>query len=196
MRINPHLLVFLLFLPSQTGYRVPSAARPMTQRLTSQKWRAATASVHSAGQMNSCLLLRSHTARPASVLPVTFPCPSATTWPPFPFTPTTTITTAKTAGLHTVSRGESTSRSKERSVQNERKPFRGGNLWPRHTGETTVLYFLSCCRAGGGNCQNRKVTDYYPIRRSSRKSNTELKVSWSLPTRLNIRALFTFSSQH
>lgn len=40
--------------------------------------------------------------------------------------------------------------------------------------------FLSCCRARGENCQNRKVTDYYPIRRSSRKSNTELKVRRSL----------------
>ncbi|KAG8010479.1 N-lysine methyltransferase KMT5A-A, partial [Nibea albiflora] len=30
--------------------------------------------------------------------------------------------------------------------------------------------------AGGKNSQNRKVTDYYPIRRSSRKSKTELKV--------------------
>lgn len=29
--------------------------------------------------------------------------------------------------------------------------------------------------AGGKNSQNRKVTDYYPIRRSSRKSKTELK---------------------
>ncbi|XP_070706884.1 N-lysine methyltransferase KMT5A-A [Pempheris klunzingeri] len=29
--------------------------------------------------------------------------------------------------------------------------------------------------AGGKNSQNRKVTDYYPIRRSSRKSETELK---------------------
>ncbi|KAM8828277.1 N-lysine methyltransferase KMT5A-A isoform 2-T2 [Spinachia spinachia] len=29
--------------------------------------------------------------------------------------------------------------------------------------------------AGGKNPQNRKVTDYYPIRRSSRKSQTELK---------------------
>lgn len=29
--------------------------------------------------------------------------------------------------------------------------------------------------SGGKNSQNRKVTDYYPIRRSSRKSKTELK---------------------
>uniref|UniRef100_A0A3Q0RI97 [histone H4]-lysine(20) N-methyltransferase n=1 Tax=Amphilophus citrinellus TaxID=61819 RepID=A0A3Q0RI97_AMPCI len=41
----------------------------------------------------------------------------------------------------------------------------------------------SCCcfivfihyRLGGENSQNRKVTDFYPVRRSSRKSKTELK---------------------
>lgn len=32
------------------------------------------------------------------------------------------------------------------------------------------------CSTARKNSQNRKVTDYYPIRRSSRKNKTELKV--------------------
>ena len=46
-----------------------------------------------------------------------------------------------------------------------------------HTGVIIIIRVVFIRHsAGGKNSQNRKVTDYYPIRRSSRKSKTELKV--------------------
>lgn len=47
---------------------------------------------------------------------------------------------------------------------------------PRCCDSSCWGFFCFHCSAGGKNSQNRKVTDYYPIRRSSRKSKTELKV--------------------
>lgn len=44
-----------------------------------------------------------------------------------------------------------------------------------------VLFFYS---PGGKNSQNRKLTDFYPTRRSSRKSKTELKVGWVMKLKL------------
>lgn len=52
---------------------------------------------------------------------------------------------------------------------------------------THLIFLFLPRRARGKNSQNRKVTDFYPIRRSSRKSKTELKVKWdhsSVSTRL------------
>lgn len=54
----------------------------------------------------------------------------------------------------------------------------------QHDSSSVVVYIVTIIivvllfyhRAGGKNSQNRKVTDYFPIRRSSRKSKTELEV--------------------
>lgn len=40
----------------------------------------------------------------------------------------------------------------------------------------SLLLIMSLCRTENKSSQNRKVTDYYPIRRSNRKTKTELKV--------------------
>lgn len=128
--MKAHFLAILIILPLQTGSPVPSATHPKTQRLISQKWRAAAASVHSAGRTNS-----RHLLRPASAPPLTLLCPSATTSPP-PFPSTTT------AGLYTAYRGESTSRSKGINQPRERKRFRRAAVRACHTGVPPLLYFL------------------------------------------------------
>ncbi|XP_035488807.1 N-lysine methyltransferase KMT5A-A isoform X4 [Scophthalmus maximus] len=99
------------------------------------------ASVHPAGQMNSCRLRSSTALKPSSTPPLNPPCRSVTAY-------VTVSSSATTAALSTANRGEkSAPGSEERSHREE----------------------------SGKNSQNRKVTDYYPIRRSSRKSKTVLK---------------------
>lgn len=99
----------------QAGEQTASALHQKTLRLVSQRWRAATASVHPAGQMNSGRLRSSTALRPAFVPPPNSPCLWVTACLTLPSTPPTTTTTTA-ATLSTASSGEaSASRSKERS---------------------------------------------------------------------------------
>ena len=96
---------YCCFFSSQAGEQTPSAPHQKTRRLTSQRWRAATASVHPAGQMNSRRLRSSSAVAP----PPTSPCPAATAYLTLPSTPATTALCTATRG------GRSAARSKERS---------------------------------------------------------------------------------
>lgn len=92
---------------------MPLAPHQKTQRLISRRRRAATASVHPAGQMNSRRLRSSTALRPAFAPLLTSLCLSATAYLTLPSMPTT-------AALYTAIRGEeSASRSKERNLQKE-----------------------------------------------------------------------------
>ncbi|XP_038589969.1 N-lysine methyltransferase KMT5A-A-like [Micropterus salmoides] len=69
-----------------------------------------------------------------------------------------------------------TDRSLPRSPGLSHAPLHANNSHQRRAVRPKVKGKKSTLRiTGGGNSQNRKVTDYYPIRRSSRKSITELK---------------------
>uniref|UniRef100_A0AAQ4PPH5 [histone H4]-lysine(20) N-methyltransferase n=1 Tax=Gasterosteus aculeatus aculeatus TaxID=481459 RepID=A0AAQ4PPH5_GASAC len=82
--------------------------------------------------------------------------------------PLQTDTSSSPAPLHVANNNNNNNNNKSSIVALQSRQRRGRCRKVKEKKSTLRI-------AGGKNSQNRKVTDYYPIRRSSRKSQTELK---------------------